>query len=101
MFCPILAIFSSSNSGRTISAYSGVSFSRKGTYQALNGSTASDSPTMRSLKMSKPVVSVSKQNSGYLPTAATTSRSCAALSTSVYSWGVVWAVRNCIASASA
>ena len=63
-FCPILAIASFSNSGFTMAAYSAVVASAKGTYHASRGFTASDIPTMRSLNRSKPVVSVSKQNSG-------------------------------------
>ena len=81
MFWPILAIPSSSNSGRTICVYSAVFSSLKGMYHASNGFTASDMPTMRSLKMSNPVVSVSKQNSPYFPTSATTSRNWEAFST--------------------
>jgi len=42
MFWPILAIPSSSNSGRTICVYSAVFSSLKGMYHASNGFTASD-----------------------------------------------------------
>ena len=54
---------SSANSGARIAAYSAAFSGAKGTYHARKGSTASDSPTMRSLNTSNPVVSVSKQNS--------------------------------------
>ena len=50
--------------GFVMGLYSGVERSSQGTYQASCGTTANDMPTMRSLKRSKPVVSVSKQNSG-------------------------------------
>ena len=60
MFCATLVILSFSKSGRSsaanVSRFSGVN----DTYHASCGRTASERPTMRSLKMSNPVVSVSK-----------------------------------------
>ena len=50
--CLLYTSPSSSNSGRTICVYSAVFSSLKGMYHASNGFTASDMPTMRSLKMS-------------------------------------------------